>query len=79
VHEARELREHNRRVVSGEPITEAERRAAGALQAPVTAAANRLQKHGEPIDWDNYQPETDSEIRAAWDDLPEDCPLPDAL
>lgn len=79
VQEARELREHNRRVIDGEPVTEAERRAAGALQAPITAAANRLQKHGEAIDWDNYQPESDTEIRAAWDDLPDDVPLPDAL
>lgn len=79
VQDARNLREHNRRVISGEPVTEAERRAAGALQAPVTAAANRLQKHGQPIDWDNYQPDTDTEIRAAWDDLPDDVPLPDAL
>jgi hypothetical protein len=78
VAEARELREHNRRVISNEPITEAERRTAGALQAPITAAANRLQAHGSAIDWDNY-PAEDSEIHAAWDDLPDDVPLPDAL
>jgi hypothetical protein len=79
VQDARNLREHNRRVIAGEPVTEAERRVAGTLQAPVTAAANRLKKHGEAIDWDNYQPESDTEIRAAWDDLPDDIPLPDAL
>jgi len=77
VSEARDIREHNRRVIANEPITTAERRAAGALQAPITAAANRLQAHGEAIDWDTYQP--DSEIRSAWDDLPADYEVPEAL
>lgn len=80
VQEAKDLREHNRRVIAGEPLTEAERRSAGALQGQRTAAANRLQAHGSAPDWDHPQPSTDdSEIRAAWDDLPEDSPLPEAL
>lgn len=77
VQEARDLREHNRRVIAGEPITEEERRAAGAVQAPITAAANRLQKHGIAQDWDNVDP-TAAES-SPWDDLPEDTPIPDAF
>jgi hypothetical protein len=61
----------------GKPATESEIRSAAAMQGQRTAAANRLQAHGQTIDWDNYQP--DSEIRSAWDDLPDDSPLPDAL
>jgi hypothetical protein len=53
-------------------------RVAAGKQAHRTAAANRLQAHGSAIDWDNY-PAEDSEIHAAWDDLPDDVPLPDAL
>jgi hypothetical protein len=79
VAEAREIREHNRRVISGEALTEHERRSAGAVQGQRTAAANRLQSHAAQIDWDNYQPEPDHEIRNAWDELPEDVELPDAL
>lgn len=62
----------------GLPSTESERRSAAALQGQRTAAANRLQTHGESIDWDNYT-QPDPEVRAAWDDLPDDIPLPDAL
>jgi hypothetical protein len=79
VTEARELREHNRRVVSGELITDHERRTAAALQGQRTAAANRLQAHAAEVDWDNYQPEPDAEIRNAWDELPQDFELPEAL
>ena len=81
VSEARDLREHNRRVLSGEPVTPDEihqSRVAAGQQAHRTAAANRLQTHGNAFDSDaSYQP--DAEIRSAWDDLPDDAPLPDAF
>lgn len=81
VREARDLREHNRRVLSGEPVTPDEihqSRVAAGQQAHRTAAANRLQTQGNAFDSDaSYQP--DGEIRSAWDDLPDDAPLPDAF
>ena len=83
VEAARDLRAHNARVVSGAPVTPEElaaARSAAALQGQRTAAANRLQGHGTATDWDHYQPETDDpEIRSAWDDLPEEIELSDAL
>jgi len=56
------------------------RRVSAGHQATRTAAANRLQEFGQAQDWDsNNLEESDSEIRSAWDDLPEDIDLPDAL
>ncbi len=80
VQEARELREHNRKVRDGEPVTADEihqARVAAGQQGQRTAAANRLQGHGEAIDWQTYQP--DEEIQSAWDKLPDDAELPDAF
>jgi hypothetical protein len=83
VEAARDMRAHNAAVLAGEPITPEERsaaRTAAALQGQRTAAANRLHNHGKATDWDSYQADTDdSEIRSAWDDLPEEVELPDAL
>ena len=80
VQEARDLREHNRKVRAGEPITVDEihqAHVAAGHKGQRTAAANRLQEHGEAVDWETYQP--DDEIKSAWDDLPDDADLPDAL
>jgi hypothetical protein len=77
--ERQSMQRHNDRLSNGEALTEHERRSAGAVQGQRTAAANRLQSHAAQIDWDNYQPEPDHEIRNAWDELPEDVELPDAL
>ena len=83
VQEARDLRDYNKRVVSGAPITPdeiREARTASGQQGQRAAAANRMQEHGTARNWDSFQPDTDdSEIRSAWDDLPEDCEVPDAL
>jgi len=68
-----------RLMAEGKPATESEIRSASAQKGQRTAAANRLQTHGEAIDWDNFQPEQDTEIRSAWDDLPDEQPLPDAF
>jgi hypothetical protein len=76
------MQRHNARLMDGKPVTPEEiqsARSAAGTQAHRTAAANRLQTHGAPIDWDNYNPEPDEEIRNAWDDLPEDIELPEAL
>lgn len=56
------------------------RRVSAGHQATRTAAANRLQDFGTAQDWDDtpvYQ--TDSEIAAIWETLPEETELPDAL
>lgn len=80
VQEAQDLREHNRKVISGEAVTPdeiANARSASAQQGQRTAAANRLQTHGAAVDWDA---ELSTEDRpSAWDMLPDDDPLPDAL
>lgn len=79
VREARELREHNRRVLEGKPVTDdeiAEARIASAAQGLRTAAANRLQTHGSPFDADSWQP---SPATSAFDSLREDEELPEAL
>jgi len=79
---ARDLREHNKRVVSGKPITPDEiqsARIASAAQGQRTAAANRLQEHGEATDWDTYQPTESAATSSPWDDLPDDYEVPDAL
>ena len=76
VREAKDLREHNRRVIAGEPVTEEERRAAGALQGQRTAAANRLQASAEDVNWDTYQPAAPP---SAFDELPDDEPLPEGF
>jgi hypothetical protein len=55
-----------------------EARAASAEQGQRTAAANRMQKYGEANDWEIIQP-TEAATSSAWDDLPDDTDLPDAL
>lgn len=63
---------------AGLPTTEPEKRSAAAQKGQRTAAANRLQRRGEPTDWD--QPTANSaSSTSAWDDLPDDADLPDAL
>lgn len=81
VRDAQDLREHNRKVINGEPVTPEEihqARVSAGQQAHRTAAANRLQSHGEALDWDDV-PAATAPVRAAWDDLPDDVELPDAL
>jgi hypothetical protein len=56
VQEARDLREHNRKVISGEPVTAEEiheARVAAGQQAHRTAAANRLNEHGTARTWED--------------------------
>lgn len=81
VQAARDLRAHNRDVIQGRPITPDEiatARSESGKQGHRTAAANRLQAHGNPFDSESsYQP--DEEIRCAWDALPDDIDLPDAF
>ena len=80
VAEAQALRAHNRNVITGKPITPEEihqSRVAAGQKGTRTAAANRLQEHGEVIDWQVYQP--DAEPASAWDALPDEAPLPDAF
>jgi hypothetical protein len=79
VTEAQALREHNRRVVTGAPVTPEEihqARIAAGQQGTRTAAANRLQTHGEPTDWDTYQP---AATTSAFDSLPDEVELPDGF
>ena len=80
VQEARAMRDHNQRVLSRAPITPEELHqaaSASGLKGARTAAANRLQEHGEARDWETYQPE--QETQSAWDALPEDAELPAAF
>ncbi len=79
VREARELREHNRKVISGAPITEEElhqAHIAAGQQGQRTAAANRLQARAQETDWNTWQP---APVPSAFDELPDDEPLPDAF
>lgn len=78
VQDAIDMRAHNQRVASGAPVTPDEitdARIAAGQQGQRTAAANRLQDHGTAYDPDSYQPAASS----AWDDLPDDYEVPDAL
>ena len=82
VQEARDMRAHNQRVLSGAPVTPDELHKAAiesGLKGTRTAAANRFQKHGKARDWETetYQPER--ETQSAWDALPEDAELPAAF
>lgn len=79
VAEAQALREHNRRVATGAPVTPEEiasARSAAGQQAHRTAAANRLQAHGEASDFSGYQPPAKP---SAFDSLPDDEELPEAF
>ena len=79
VREAQDLRAHNRRVVTGKPVTPDEihaARVAAGQQGTRTAAANRLQSHGTAPDWDSYQP---TAAPSAFDALPDDEELPEAF
>jgi len=81
--ERQAMKRHNDRLAAGQPVTPDEirvARTAAGQQGQRTAAANRLQAHGTSHDWDSFQPDTDDpEIRSAWDDLPEDMEVPDAI
>jgi hypothetical protein len=83
IEERAEMKRVNDRLANGKPVLPedlAQARSAAGQQAARTAAANRLNGHGSAVDWD--QPEedvVDSEIRSAWDDLPDYNELPDAL
>lgn len=74
-----DLIEKARLEAAGQPATEHEKHVAAGQKAVRTAAANRLQGHGEAIDWDNAPMPADPAPRNAWDDLPEDHDIPDAL
>ncbi|RYD19923.1 MAG: hypothetical protein EOP88_17190 [Verrucomicrobiaceae bacterium] len=63
----------------GEPATEAERHSAAGQKAARTAAANRLRKHGDEVDWDKAEMPASSARTTAFDKLPDDVELPDAL
>ena len=79
VQEARDIREHNRKVLSGEAVTPDEihqAHIAAGLQGQRTAAANRLQSHGEASEFDSYQP---AAAPSAFDSLPDDEELPEAF
>ncbi|MEO0016868.1 MAG: hypothetical protein RLZZ522_151 [Verrucomicrobiota bacterium] len=79
VREARDLRAHNRRVLSGAPVTSEEiheARVAAGQQGSRTAAANRLQSHGTAPDWDSYRPVA---APSAFESLPDDEELPEAF
>ena len=65
-----------RLMAEGRPTTEAEKRSASAQQGQRTAAANRLQARGEDYDWANHKP---AKPLSAFDELPDDEPLPDAF
>jgi hypothetical protein len=86
VREARELREHNRRVLDGEPITPDEihqARVTAGQKAARTAAANRLQTHGEARDWDAPSEGSPYHTADPWVDpfasLPETNNFPDSI
>jgi len=78
-----EMKRVNARLADGKAVLPeeiAEARSEAGQKGARTAAANRLQGHGEAVDWDHIQSETeDSEIRSAWDDLPDDYEPPEAL
>jgi hypothetical protein len=82
---AQDLRSHNRAVIQGKPITPDEIHAArseSGKQAARTAAANRLQAHGEARDWD--APTEDTPYLAdtyedPFSDLPESNNFPDSI
>lgn len=78
-----EMKRNNDRLSTGLPVTPdeiREARTAAGQQAHRTAAAKRLQAHGTAQDWDHPGPDTDDpEILSAWDNLPDEIDLPDAL
>lgn len=81
VTEARDLREHNRRVLNGDPITPDEihqAHVASGHKAQRTAAANRLNQHGEAIDW-NAAPAPAAASIDPFADLPDDHDFPDSI
>jgi hypothetical protein len=81
VTEARDLREHNARVLSGAPVTPEEihqARVAAGQQGTRTAAANRLQARAQATDWDTIQPLAATEP-SAFDSLADDPDLPEAF
>jgi hypothetical protein len=65
-----------RLMAEGKPATEFERHQAAGLQGHRTAAANRLQDRGETPDWDTWQPAPQP---SAFDELPDDEPLPEGF
>ena len=82
IEERAEMKRVNDRLATGKPVLpdeNAEARSEAGKQGQRTAAANRLQSHGKAVDWDNWKPEEDTEIRAAWDELPDDYELPEGL
>lgn len=81
VQEARDLREHNRKVINGDPITPDEihdARVAAGLQGHRTAAANRLSDHGQVIDYD-LVPLAEETWQDPFASLPEDNHFPDSI
>lgn len=84
VQEAKDLREHNRKVINGEPVTPDEihyARVAAGHKGQRTAAANRLDARGEGRDFPFPAPEP--QPSQAWQDpfavLPDGEPLPDSF
>lgn len=82
VQEARDLRAHNARVVSGKPVTDeeiADARSEAGRKGQRTAAANRLKQRGNERDWDNEPVATPAASFDPLAGLPDDEPLPDSL
>lgn len=80
VKSAQDLRAHNQAVISGAPITPEEihqARMEAGEKAARTAAANRLQANGNPIDWDTITPAPQSCDPFA--DLPDSHEFPDSI
>lgn len=79
VQDARDIREHNRKVLSGDPVTPDEitvARSESAQKGVRTAAANRLQQRGSAKDWDAFPASAASN---PFDSLPDDEDLPEAF
>lgn len=82
VQEARDLREHNKRLVSGQAVTPEEihdARSAAGQQGQRTAAANRQQQRGNAIDWDAVPLPTRPSAPSAFDSLDDDFSAPEAF
>jgi hypothetical protein len=80
IEERAEMKRINERLAKGLPVLPddvAEARSEAARQGQRTAAANRLKTHGGPVDWDAES--TPAAESSAWDELPADDELPEAL
>lgn len=63
---------------AGDPATEHEKRVAAAAKAQRTAAANRLNQHGDAVDWDVCEDPAPASLNP-FGDLPEDDDFPESI